>query len=332
MLRTAGAGALPRRAGFGRVARMSALHRLSRRGLLALAPLLAARCAATADRPCDFAAPNAVPVAVTGALPFVAMTVNGWPATALLDTGAERTLVAETLLAGIGLPVDPRRRAFQTGVTGNTEARPVAYLPRVRLGALELTSLGVGVVAPPGMRAPDGNPPQLVLGGDVLAQHDLDLDLPARRLTLYQARPCQLAAAPFPGPTYELPMRVARNHIIAAVEANGRPAEAIIDTGANLVHLSRSRALSLGVTEAELAAAPKHSVRGINNTQVEQAAIRLATLRIGPEMHRNVPALVGQDGLAEFVIGTPWLLNRRLFVSYVNRRLLVRVPAGMPSA
>jgi len=41
----------------------------TRRGLLALAPLLGARCAATPDRACDFAAPNAIPVAVAGGLP-----------------------------------------------------------------------------------------------------------------------------------------------------------------------------------------------------------------------------------------------------------------------
>ncbi|MBX9700339.1 MAG: retroviral-like aspartic protease family protein, partial [Acetobacteraceae bacterium] len=124
---------------------------LPRRGLLALAPLLAARCAALPSGPCDFSRPNAIPVLPAGNLPFVPMSVNGWPVTALLDTGAERTLVAETLLPALGLAIDPRRLAVQTGATGRTAPRPLAQLRRVRLGSFELADHMVAVINRPGM-------------------------------------------------------------------------------------------------------------------------------------------------------------------------------------
>lgn len=299
---------------------------LPRRGLLALAPLLAARCAALPTEPCSFAAPNPVPVAIAGNLPFVPMTVNGWPVTALLDTGAERTLVAETLLPALGLPQDPRRRAFQTGATGRTAARPLAQLRRVRLGSFEIANHMVAVIDRPGMNGPDGNPPQLVLGGDILAQHDLDIDLPAQRLTLHPARRCRLDAPPLPGRHYELPMRISRNHIVTDIEANGIPTDCILDTGANLVFISRERARSLGIGDAELAGAPQRGVRGINNETQNLSLARLRTLRIGPELHRDVPVFVGDGAPADLVIGMPWMGQRRIFVSYANLRLFVMVP------
>jgi predicted aspartyl protease len=298
-------------------------QRIGRRGLFALAALPAARCAGSATTPCGFGAPNALPVTVAGRLPFVALTVNGWPVTALLDTGAEVTLVAEPLLPSLRLPVNPQRRAFQVGVTGRTETRPLAVLPRLRLGTLDLASQEVGVIAPPGLSGPDGNSPQMVLGGDILSRHDLDLDLPGRRLALHPAQRCLLTAPPFGGPFFELPMRVQRNHILARMEANGRPIEAIVDTGANLIQMSRFVARGLGFADADLAAAPKRRVRGISNAIQESAVVRIDALRIGPEVFRNVPSLVGEDMAVDFIVGTPWLLGRRMFVSYANERLLV---------
>jgi predicted aspartyl protease len=305
---------------------------LPRRGLLALAPLLAARCAALPTQSCSFAAPNPVPLAIVQALPYVAMTVNGWPVTALFDTGAERTLVVETLLPGLGLPYDPRRQAYQTGATGRTAPRPIATLPRLSIGTAVVRNLEVGVIERPGLTGPDGNAPQIILGGDVLGQHDLDIDLPARRLILHPAQRCRLDAAPLPGPTYELPMRIRRARIMADVTVNGRPAEAMLDTGANAIQLSRARAASFGVTEAELAGAPQRSVRGINNEALPMSLVRLDRLGIGPELHRNVPVLVGDLPIADIMIGTPWLGNRRLFASYVNERLFVLTPPGLPTA
>ena len=77
--------------------------------------------------------------------------------------------------------------------------------------------------------------------------------------------------------------------------------------------------------------APQRQVRGINNQVQSLSLVRIASLRIGPELHRNVPALVGEALLGDMVIGTPWLLNHRLFISYANERVFVAVPPGMPA-
>lgn len=308
---------------------MADLLPLSRRGLLALLPLLGARCAEGPEAPaCGTAAPNPVPIAVSEYLPFVQMSVNGWPVTALLDTGAERTLVAETLLPALGLPVDPRRRAFQSGATGVTAARPIATLPRVGLGGASFRNLEVGVVDPPGMRAPDGNSPQIVLGADILALYDLDLDLPNRRVTLLPGRRCGVPNPLLPGPTYELRGRVERKRVVVPIAINGRPGEAVLDTGANVMHLPRNRAAAFGITEAMLAAAPQRRVRGINNAVENLALVTIESIGIGPETLRNVQTLVGEPLLGDMVIGTPWLGFRRMQISYADGSVRVLAPPG----
>lgn len=308
-------------------------RRLSRRGLLAaLAPLAAARCAGPLSGPleaCRFDAGDPVPVAVVNGLPFVAVAVNGTRVAALLDTGAEGTLVAEPLVAALRVPADPQRLSVQSGVTGFTAPRPLAVLGRLEVGGQAFRNLRAGVVAPLAMPAPDGHQAQVILGADLLRRHDLDLDLPGRRLTLHPAQPCRLEALPFPGPAYALPMRVtSRGHVLVEVEANGRPAEAILDTGANVVQLTRARARSLGVTEEALAGGPRRQVRGVNNQAREVVVVRLDRLRIGPEEHRGVLATVAEDGPGEFILGTPWLLGRRIWLSYGQEALRVALPPG----
>jgi hypothetical protein len=97
--------------------------------LLAMAPLFAARCGAASMEVCRFEAANRLPLVLAGNLPFLAVTVNGQPVTALLDTGAEGTLVTETLLGILRMPVDPIRSSFQSGATGRTAPRRQVYLP-----------------------------------------------------------------------------------------------------------------------------------------------------------------------------------------------------------
>ncbi len=301
---------------------------LSRRGLLALSPLLAARCAeGPAPPPCGIATPNALPVGVSQALPFVRMSVNGWPVSALLDTGAERSLVAATLLPALGLPIDPRRRAYQTGATGTTAARPIAILPRVSLGNATFRNLEVGVVDPLAMRTPEGHAPQLVLGADILALHDLDLDLPARRITLLPGARCGMPNPPLPGTTYALRGRVDRGHMLVPITINDRPAEAVLDTGANVMHLSRNGAAAFGFSDAQLAAAPQRRMSGINNEIQNLAMVVIERLGIGPEVLRDVPALVGATLSGDMVIGTPWLGFRRMLISYAGRGVQVQAPA-----
>jgi clan AA aspartic protease (TIGR02281 family) len=299
--------------------------------LLAATPPLAAAGCAAAPAPtdaCRFDAPNSLTLSVVGNLPFLPAGVNGRAVSALLDTGADRTVVTDALLAEMRMPADPLRRTYQIGSTGRTETRGQVYLPRFRLGSLEIRSQLVSVVPQPAMPGPDGSPPRLVLGADILARHDLDLDGPGRLLTLYPGQPCRLDAPPFPGRSYALPLQLERGKPVIAAEANGHAIEALLDTGANLVQLSRRRARSIGIPAATLDAAPRRPVRGINNIAQAMAVIRLATLRIGPELHVNVPALVADEGPAEFVVGTPWLLSRRLYLSYANQRIIVAFPPG----
>jgi len=135
-----------------------------------------------------------------GNLLFVQAGIGDAPVTLLLDTGAERTLLTEAVVDRLGLPRDPQH-ATQTFGIGSPTVAWDAKLPRgLTLGGtrfpVETVSVGrFGIDRIAGGSA-DG-----LLGADILLAFDIDLDLPAGRLTFYRAR----RACPDAGPPWSVP-------------------------------------------------------------------------------------------------------------------------------
>lgn len=106
--------------------------------------------------------------------------VNGVPLLLLLDTGAERTVIAPAALARAGVDPEGGRPVELLGVTGGAAAREVVVpeldVAGARLGPLTVVAHDVGVGGADGL-----------LGRDVLAQFTLTVDAAAGRATLVPA-------------------------------------------------------------------------------------------------------------------------------------------------
>jgi hypothetical protein len=112
--------------------------------------------------------PSTIPLA--GGEPImVAAQLNGVPLTLMLDTGADRTLLAPAALARAGLDASTGRRVRVLGVTGGGDAYEVT-LPRLDIAGARLGPVAVVVHALP---APgiDG-----LLGRDLLHAFTLTVD------------------------------------------------------------------------------------------------------------------------------------------------------------
>ena len=113
-------------------------------------------------------------------------------ATFILDTGADRTLMGEDVVRRLGLERDGWVASIIQGI-GGIEQRPNALPRSLRLGSVTLrrrtlsgdTSVTVG---PLPVNAVAGRPIAGLLGRDFLSPFDLDLDLPAHRMTLYDVQ------------------------------------------------------------------------------------------------------------------------------------------------
>jgi predicted aspartyl protease len=127
------------------------------------------------------AAAQAAPVAIPftpGAPLLVEATVNGaGPVVLVVDTGADRTMIAPVALARLGIPVPETEAVIVRGVTGTARA-DLVWLES--LGVAGLTVGPIPVVAhDAGLREADG-----LLGRDFLARHTITIDTVAHVLTI----------------------------------------------------------------------------------------------------------------------------------------------------
>src|SRR5690349_8266813 len=166
---------------------------------LTLLPLLLIPAAARAS--CQVDPRTSVPVEAVSGNILVPVAVNDVPATFILDTGAERTLVAEDAVRRLGLERDSWVTSAVRGIAG-IEERPNALPRSLRLGGIALrrrtlaedTSVTVG---PLSVNGTGRHSVAGLLGRDFLSPFDLDLDLPHHRLTLYDVHDCEAGFLPW---------------------------------------------------------------------------------------------------------------------------------------
>ena len=257
-------------------------------------------------------------------LPLVNLTVNGAAATFLLDTGAERTIMAAAAAQRLGVDAHyeyPRRTRSLDGAVSSGEAR----LRSLGLGGTTLPDFRVlvGSVSVPG---PAGKPLDGLLGADFFSMFEVDLDLAHGRMILYERLPCAIAALPWNQPYTAIPVnRSLHDHLFFPVSLDGHKLAAFIDTGAELSAVDAGAALALGVTGAALNQDPVANLRGAGSEVVRSRAHRFARLEIGGETLRDrvifVTNLRLQD--ADLVLGIDFLRLRRLWLSYGSHQIFL---------
>jgi predicted aspartyl protease len=286
---------------------------------LALAGLLAA-CAS----PCTYDAGEVLPVTVVQGLPMVPVQVNGATVPFLLDTGATNSVVLPEAVERLQLPSDRLRTTRGRGIGGSFDQRN-ALLNELRVGQRALRNLTLPVIthAQPGQRIMAG-----VLGADFLQVSDVEIDMPARRATLHEARSCLSGLPPWEGEYDTIPIGVLPGGWVALrVEVEGNGANALLDTGAAISMVRQSSALRLGAPAAALSAEPSGQVHGAGQDRRDVRLHRFRTVRIGQETLRDVP--VGITPLPEtdpfsVIIGQDYMQSRRLWLSYARQRLYVQ--------
>jgi predicted aspartyl protease len=260
--------------------------------------------------------------------PVVEMGVDGRPAWFLVDTGAELSSVTPEAALALRLPRDRRRRTRLTTLSG-TATRANAVVRDLALGDIDLggRSLAVAPLRRLGAsRRLDG-----ILGADVLAAFDVEVDMPRRALTLFRDRGCAVAGPPWTAPYETLRTSITSHGLTRLpVAIDGRPLTALFDTGADRIVVARRTAIGLGVTPTTLADAPKLIGTSGGRRSVTAARHAFAALTIGAETFRDLPVLVGRlaTGDADLILGAEYLRGRRVFLAYATRRLFVQREAG----
>ena len=284
---------------------------------------------ASAHAACELHERAEVPFTLANGHLLVPLTVNGTAANFALDTGAERSLVTPDAVARLGLALDQWVGTTMRGVGGIVEHQNAD--PRsLAMGGLALqrhtithdTSLTVGPLPEMGAGVPvDG-----LLGRDFLSVFDLQLDLTAHRLTLYDVPGCSGRFLPWTTPYASVAAESPMTHaLILPIAVDGRRLTALLDTGASASMITLPGVIRLGLTPQSLAGDAGGAARGLGRQAPEMRRHRFASLQIGSELQRD-PELwvtsVRVTPIVDALLGADWLAQqRRVWISFATSQV-----------
>jgi len=210
--------------------------------------------------------------------PVVAGQVDGKPVSILIDTGSLVSAISLEAAHRLGLRVTPMNGVRLSAVSDATSAGKTGAAG-VSLGQRLHARMAFAVNSEAQAEAWAAD---VVLGEDFLSSFDMEFDLPGRVVRLLRERDCQAAQLVYWAKAYSQATLLASSsddpQMTTTVELNGRPAAAIVDSGAKSSAVSFAAAQAAGVT-------PRSPVPA--NGRDEAWIGRFDTLSVGDETIRN---------------------------------------------
>ena len=267
-----------------------------------------------------------VPLRAVEGFPVITARIGATPVSFLLDTGAQAHLILPEAQAALGLPVLPGSVPL-LGTGGGRQA-PIVLLEGVQLGPVRLDPAPTPVAPLPAV--PHVTPMLAgLLGSPLLMRFDLDLDVRAGRLGLYEAGACGAAVPALAPRMTAVPLEVTADRaVLLQVRINGEALIALLDTGSRATLLTEDAARRLGL-KAPVSA---NTARGVDGELLPVAHLRVREMAVGDDVRRDVPVSIApiQLGRADMLLGLDYLRQRRVFISLVNQLLVIALPSPAP--
>ena len=279
--------------------------------------------AAEAAQNCTLRRRASLPVTMAG-VPLVTAMINGQPARMILDTGAESSILGVAAAKRLGVTnkydfARSMRGISQEMRTGDARLESMSLgeatlsYPRVLVGPVALMMGGLEA---------DG-----LLGASLLADFDLNLDLPNRRLDLYDRTECAGLRPPWGGRATELETtRSLSAHPFFPVVVNGRTLSASLDSGAQRTVIAAAAAQRAGISAATRVPGSEIRARGAAGEILPAELHVLRDMRVGDVAVRT-PVLVTALSLPndiDALLGADFLQVHQVWLSYGSRRLFIQ--------
>jgi predicted aspartyl protease len=211
---------------------------------------------------------------------IVDVVVNGTPARALLDSGAQSCVVDRGLARRLALPVSAIAPVLAFGVSGAPQIARSAALD-LEAGALRISGLRAAMLDLAPIAAASGRPFDLIIGQDVLRAVIADVDFPGGRLAFHDPD----RHVPPPG-AVATPARSQGRELLVPITVESRPLEVVLDTGASgALALSPASAEAVGLLDGRpVRTAPSITFGGLSQDRV----VRARTLGFAGAEHTDV--------------------------------------------
>lgn len=213
--------------------------------------------------------------------------INGkGPFRFMLDTGANRTVLANGTVAKLALESSPNDRVLVRGISGLT-AVPLVHVASVASGTLQIHDLSAPVMSGPVFEGIDG-----ILGMDGLAGMRLTADFVRDRVVI------SASSGTSPSALYALHGRFVSDRLLLVQgRINNISTAAVIDTGTT--RTLGNEALLAALTHAYPAATASAKEGGVDVTDTAQPGTerRIPTLQFGTADINNLQVIFGDYGV-----------------------------------
>ncbi|HTQ00356.1 MAG TPA: retropepsin-like aspartic protease [Casimicrobiaceae bacterium] len=214
------------------------------RSVIAVAALAACLAAGARAAECKLVRIVEWPVRIKAGHVVVDGEINGRKVDITLDTGASRSAIVRSAAERLELPRHDAKGYRMFGIGGEL-AVEIADVAEFKLGGTLIKDWRVIVAGDAGT--------DLLLGEDFLSKFDVEFDLAHGAVRLYEPRDCRDASLAYwttdvPGEVEFERIDEDRPRITFTVRINGRPIQALLDSGAGWSLLSKQDAAALGVT------------------------------------------------------------------------------------
>lgn len=287
--------------------------------------LLQVLCGCQQGSGCDLVQVAQVPLEPRGRLFAIPVTLNDHAIRMLLDTGSQKSVLAEPTVSRLAIVRDARFYSAMVGLSGGL-ARADASITGLSIGGAPVSLDRMPVTTLSGKIGVDG-----VLGLDVLRDYDLDIDGPQRLLTLYRVRTCDHADPPWSEPVTSVSdTGTLMGWLRMPFEINGVTGIATLDTGASYTMIMPRMARRLGLTDEAVANDRSVNLHVIAGDDAKARVHRFDTVRIGPVIVSNAsilvltrepPVLGDSRNFGDGLIGQDFLSSRRVWFSIRTGRL-----------
>jgi hypothetical protein len=295
------------------------LGRMRPAALLILASLSACAGVNTPDA-CRITPVTELPVTMDGALPVVAVEINGHPARLVLDTGADQVLLWQGSLDRLGVERDYAHPSYAFGF-GGIEANWVTRPTSMTLGTADIPPQPM-LVSGVKWKPLGGEPIDGLLGSQVLSGYDVAIDIPAHRMVLYDRRRCPDGTPPIRGAEV---LKAAANHaykLNVPIVVDGVPLSAEVDTGASRSIVDMAAA---GLTPAMLDQDRRVHLHTADSAGMTAWLHRFHELRVGGDVVAHPLLLVSDLHRPAYhaTLGADFWRDHRVWISYGSRTVTI---------
>jgi clan AA aspartic protease (TIGR02281 family) len=303
--------------------------------------------AGTAFGACKIGQMAELPVAVRANRPLLQGQINGQPVEILVDTGASSSFMWEGAAERLGLKMSGVSGLRIYGAGGEAVVHETV-VRELKIGAFAAKNLYLAVINPKAGRL--AGQPALVLGESFFASFVTEFDLAHGVIRLLKPEGCQLDQLPYWADSFSLAELTPgsdpwNQKIQTRVMLNGKPVDAMLDSGAYTSVVARPIAADAGVTPW-LDHQTAFKTSGVSGAMMDTWVGTFATFAIGDESIRNVKLQISDlfnadrvtdtgshishiaPGLPNMLIGCDFFLSHRILVLFNARKLLFTYNGG----